>query len=68
MRDEALAIRRNSSLAAERGQSNAPLKPVERHFTVLEVAKMESLSERSIRRIFENESGVIYRGHTLLPR
>lgn len=42
---------------------SAPPEPHERHYSVLEVATMWSLSERTIRRIFEEEPGVINWGH-----
>ena len=40
-------------------QSVTPDQAFERHYTVLEIAKMWSLSEHTIRRIFHNEEGVV---------
>jgi hypothetical protein len=42
--------------------------PMERHYTVLEVAALWSLSDRTIRRIFEDEPGVVYWGSAISPR
>ena len=33
--------------------------PIEKHYTVLELAELWNLSENTIRRIFENEPGVL---------
>jgi hypothetical protein len=37
--------------------------PLERHYTVLEVAALWSLSPETIRRIFEDEPGVVHWSH-----
>jgi AraC-like DNA-binding protein len=36
---------------------------LERHYSVLELAQMWGLSEKTIRRIFNNEPGVVKWGH-----
>lgn len=35
----------------------------ERHYSVIEISKLWSLSQKTVRRIFENEPGVIVWGH-----
>ena len=35
----------------------------EKHYSVIEISKLWALSERTVRRIFENEPGVIVWGH-----
>jgi len=36
----------------------------EKHYSVIEISKLWALSQRTVRRIFENEPGVIMWGHT----
>jgi transcriptional regulator GlxA family with amidase domain len=40
-------------------QSETATEAFERHYSVLELAEMWSLSERTIRRMFEGEEGVV---------
>ncbi|MGA2535868.1 MAG: hypothetical protein ABSF53_07635 [Terracidiphilus sp.] len=42
--------------------------PLERHYTVLEVAALLSLSGRTIRRIFEDEPGIVHWGSAISRR
>jgi hypothetical protein len=42
--------------------------PLERHYTVLEVSALWSLSGRTIRRIFEDEPGVVFWGSAISRR
>jgi len=44
-------------------QSETTTEAFERHFSVLELAEMWSLSERTIRRMFEGEEGVVNWAH-----
>jgi AraC-like DNA-binding protein len=46
-------------------QSASPYSvALERHYSVSEVATLWSLSERTVRRLFEEESGVLMWGHS----
>lgn len=36
----------------------------QRHYSVIEISKLWRLSQRTVRRIFENEPGVIVWGHS----
>jgi transcriptional regulator GlxA family with amidase domain len=45
-------------------RSETTTEAFERHFSVLDLAEMWSLSERTIRRMFEGEEGVVNWAHT----
>jgi len=42
--------------------------PLERHYSVLEVAAMWSLSADTIRRMFEDEPGIVFWGNAISRR
>jgi transcriptional regulator GlxA family with amidase domain len=49
-------------------QSETTATAFERHYSVLEMAAMWSLSERTIRRMFDGEEGVVNWGHSGMRR
>jgi hypothetical protein len=51
-----------------RGRPNPNLQFTEHHYTVAEVAAMWNLSKDAVRRMFQNEPGVLLLGNTSLRR
>ena len=51
--------------SASRGLPYAAPNPLQRHYSVLEVAAIWSLSDRTIRRIFGDVPGVVHCGSTI---
>ena len=49
-------------------QSATTTEAFEKHYSVIEIARMWSLSERTIRRIFDGEEGVVNWGHAGIRR
>ena len=49
-------------------QSATTTEAFEKHYSVIEIARMWSLSERTIRRIFDGEEGVVNWGHASIRR
>jgi hypothetical protein len=50
---------RPNSLAQERLSESAALPPLQRHYTVDEVAALWQLSRDTVRRLFQDEPGVL---------
>ena len=52
-------MRNNSTLATLPQETPPPITPVERHYTAGEVAELWKFDVETVRRIFDNEPGVV---------